>query len=66
MTDVRGIEIKVGDRIIYAGRKGSNIWLTEATVLDLYLTSYRLRVQSIYNSTPVTLKNLHTVAVVGR
>lgn len=33
MKDFLGNEIKPGDTIVYAGRRGSSLWLTEATVL---------------------------------
>jgi hypothetical protein len=34
MKDFIGNEIQVGDTIVYAGRRGSSLWLTEATVLS--------------------------------
>lgn len=32
MTDMRGIQIKVGDPIVYPGRRGSAMWLNTGTV----------------------------------
>lgn len=35
ITDWRGIEIKVGDLVVYPGRHGSLMWMVEAEVVDL-------------------------------
>lgn len=31
-TDIRGVEIEVGDTVAYPGRSGSNMWLTVTTI----------------------------------
>jgi hypothetical protein len=35
MKDFLGTEIQVGDTIVYAGRRGSSLWLTEALVVGM-------------------------------
>ena len=65
MKDFNGVNIVVGDKIAYAGRKGSNLWLSHATVQEIF-DYYTIRVLPSHSSKPVTLKNLHTVAVLGR
>jgi len=63
MEDFNGRVILIGDKIVYAGRKGSLLWLTHATVLDVFHDT--IRVQPTYSNKPVTLRNLYTVAVLG-
>jgi len=63
MEDFNWRVILIGDKIIYAGRKGSLLWLTHATVLDVFHDT--IRVQPTYSLKPVTLRNLYTVAVLG-
>lgn len=35
VTDWRGVEIQVGDRVIYPGRQGSHLWMVEAEVVEV-------------------------------
>jgi len=63
MEDFNGRVILTGDKIVYAGRKGSFLWLKHATVLDVFHDT--IRVQPTYSNKPVTLRNLYTVAVLG-
>jgi len=65
MVDFNGTEIIIGDKIAYAGRKGSDLWLSHATVIGIN-DYYTIRVLPTHTTKPVTLKNLHTVAVLGR
>jgi len=64
MQDFSGRIICTGDKIVYAGRKGSDLWLTQATVQEIFYDT--LRVLPSHTLKPVTLKNMHTVAVVVR
>lgn len=36
MKDWRGVEINVGDLVVYPGRRSSRIWMTEAEVVSLH------------------------------
>jgi hypothetical protein len=65
MKDFNGVDIVVGDKIAYAGRKGSDLWLSNAVVLGIN-EYYNIRVLPSHSLKAVTLKNLHTVAVLGR
>ena len=64
MYDFRKVELRVGDSIAYAGRKGSELWLTQGVIKELGVDT--IRVLPTYAIKPVTLKNLSTVAVLGR
>jgi hypothetical protein len=64
MVDFYGRIICIGDKIVYAGRKGSALWLTQATVQEILHDT--IRVLPSYTLKPVTLKNMHTVALVSR
>jgi hypothetical protein len=35
MKDWRGVEIHVGDLVVYPGRQGSSMWMVEAEVVEL-------------------------------
>ncbi len=35
MRDWRGTEIEVGSRVVYPGRQGSSMWMTEGEVVEL-------------------------------
>lgn len=35
ITDWRGVEIKVGDVVVYPGRQSSSMWMVEAVVEEL-------------------------------
>jgi hypothetical protein len=36
ISDFRGVEIKIGDNIVYPGRSGSCLWMNEGIVIDFY------------------------------
>ena len=60
-VDFLGIEIRVGDTIVYPVRKGAKLWLKK-----LQITSVTPERASGYNARgwPVHLKNLRNVVVV--
>lgn len=36
MTDWRGVEIKVGDTVVYPVRHGSSMWMVEGEIVELH------------------------------
>lgn len=69
--DFTGREIKSGDTIVYAGRRGSETYLKNLYVTGVYdVGAGRFEITGINpGSIPqrkIRLKNLDTVAVVGR
>lgn len=47
--DWRGNAIRVGDRIVYPGRSGSSLWMTEA-IVDAIETEELVRMSGTYTS----------------
>jgi len=35
MKDFRGVEIQVGDTVVYPGRQGSSMWMSQALVKEV-------------------------------
>lgn len=64
VTDFRGVPIEPGQRIAYAGRRGSATLLTEGTVVETSVTGDSLTVRRASNGREVTLTNLSTIAVI--
>ena len=63
--DFRDIEIKVGDTLAYPGRKGSELYMTEGTVTDIYETG-EIEVQSRYTGKRRCILRTDRVVVLGR
>lgn len=68
--DFTGREIKEGDSIVYAGRRGSETYLKNLYVTGVFNVGGRFEITGINpGAVPqrqVRLKNLDTIAVVGR
>lgn len=68
--DFTGREIKEGDSIVYAGRRGSETYLKNLYVTGVFNVGGRFEITGINpGAVPqrqVRLKNLETIAVVGR
>jgi len=68
--DFTGREIKQGDSIVYAGRRGSDTYLKNLYVTGVFNVGGRFEITGINPGVvpqrQVRLKNLDTIAVVGR
>lgn len=68
--DFTGREIKSGDCIVYAGRRRSEVYLKSLYVTGVYDVGGRFEITGfnpgVVPQRQVRLKNLGTVAVVGR
>jgi hypothetical protein len=68
--DFTGREIKQGDSIVYAGRRGSETYLKNLYVTGVFAVGSKFEITGINpGAVPqrqVRLKNLDTIAVVGR
>lgn len=62
VKDVRGIEIKPGDVIVYATRRGSNTYQNPATVVDV---KSDVVIAARADGYKVRLKSFGTIAVVS-
>lgn len=64
--DCRGIEIGVGDTIVYPGRRGSSLWLSEGVVLEpVYPSQRTLTVRRTSTGRQVEIFETGRVAVVA-
>ena len=65
--DFRSQEILCGMHVVYAGRKGSDLYLTEAIVRDVERGPVpSIIVQPTAGGRKVRLRNLHTVSIVPK
>ncbi len=64
LKDFLGKELKVGQRITYAVRSGSKMWLCLATILEVHADHLMVnRIEPPYQY-PLKVRNLATVIVV--
>lgn len=59
IKDWRGNEIKIGSTIVYPGRSGSSMWMTEAKVIDI-----QHKAQFPWEPTPVPILKIDVNGVI--
>lgn len=67
IKDCRGVTINIGDTIVYPGRKGSSLWLSEGVVqIPTYENQHSLTVKRSQSGRTVEIFETGRVAVVAQ
>lgn len=66
MDDFRGVQMQAGDLVTYPTRKGSEMWLKLATIVEIHEGEYVVDVLSSQTQRRTRIQRPDRLAVLGR